>query len=96
MKKLPLFLSALLVAIWLIAIAIISVQNATLVSLQFLNFKSVSLPFGIILAFSAAAGTLAGAIALMLFTPKQPITDSPRSQNYTSRSYANSSDEEEW
>lgn len=59
----PLFIS-LLVAIWIIAIAILSVQNATPVSLKFLTFRSLEIPLGVILAISAGIGLIGGAIAL--------------------------------
>jgi uncharacterized integral membrane protein len=52
-----------LVAAWVAAIAVLSVQNATLVSLQFLTFESIKMPIGVVLAFSAALGIVGGAIA---------------------------------
>jgi uncharacterized integral membrane protein len=52
------FLSSLIIAIWIGAIALISVQNAKLVSLQFLGFQSVQIPFGLLLGFSAAVGVV--------------------------------------
>ena len=61
------FLVVLLPAVWVVAIAIIAVQNATPVSLQFLNFRSIEMPFGVVLAFCAAGGMLvtAGGVALL-------------------------------
>jgi lipopolysaccharide assembly protein A len=55
-------LTALILAIWVSAIAILSVQNATLISLQFLSLKSIEIPIGIILGFSASLGMIGGAI----------------------------------
>lgn len=63
-----------ILALWIVAIAILSVQNAfiatpdgtTLVSLRFLGRQSPPVPFGVVLAAAAAAGALAmgGAIAI--------------------------------
>ena len=50
------FLLVLLPAFLVVAIAILSVQNATPVSLQFLSFRSVALPFGLWLGFGLAVG----------------------------------------
>ncbi|AFZ25892.1 Protein of unknown function (DUF1049) [Cylindrospermum stagnale PCC 7417] len=49
-------------AVWVVAIAIISVQNATPVSLKFLIFQSVQIPMGLVLAFSTAVGLLGMAV----------------------------------
>jgi uncharacterized integral membrane protein len=62
MKILIPILISLIVALWVVAIAIISVQNATPVSLQFLTFKSIQIPFGLLLAFSAGVGFIGMAI----------------------------------
>ncbi|BAZ52357.1 hypothetical protein NIES4103_50170 [Nostoc sp. NIES-4103] len=56
MKTLAPFFTSLVVAIWVVAIAIISVQNATPVSLKFLTFESVKIPAGLVLAFCAGIG----------------------------------------
>lgn len=55
---------SLLLSFWISAIAILSVQNATPVSLNFLLFESVQIPVGILLAFSASLGLLAGLLIL--------------------------------
>lgn len=57
-------LLALIPALWIIAIAILSVQNATPVSLRFLWFQSVELPLGVVLSF-CAAGALVVTSALI-------------------------------
>lgn len=67
------FLTSLIVAVWISAIALIAVQNATPVSLRFLMFESVQIPFGVVLAFSASLGVAGMAIAL-------PLWRSPRSR----------------
>lgn len=67
MKTLANLLTSLVVAIWVVAIAIVSVQNATPVSLKFLTFQSVQIPVGLILAFSAAVGIISTALLLPLW-----------------------------
>ena len=57
----PIFIS-LVVAIWVVAIAIISVQNATPVSLKFLTFQTIQIPVGLVLAFSAGVGLIGMAL----------------------------------
>ena len=74
MKSLVVLLLSVVLACWIVAIAVISVQNAfiatpdgtTLASLRFLGRQSPQLPFGVILAAAVAMGALAmgGAIAL--------------------------------
>ncbi|MGF1522399.1 MAG: lipopolysaccharide assembly protein LapA domain-containing protein [Leptolyngbyaceae cyanobacterium] len=53
-------------ALWIVAIAILSVQNATPISVRFLMFRSVQLPFGVVLSFCVAGGMLITALLLGL------------------------------
>lgn len=57
---------ALVPAVWVIAIAVIAVQNATPVSFRLLNLQSIDIPFGVLLAFCAAAGMVAMALLLLV------------------------------
>lgn len=68
MKSLANLLTSLIVASWVIAIAILSVQNATPVSLRFLTFQSIQLPVGLVLAFSAGLGIIGMALAQPLWS----------------------------
>ncbi|MCF2147518.1 LapA family protein [Desmonostoc muscorum LEGE 12446] len=68
MKTLAPLLTIVVVAVWVVAIAIISVQNATPVSLKFLTFQSIQMPAGLVLAFSAVIGLIGTALL-------QPIWD---------------------
>ena len=61
-KILANFFILVIIAVWVVAIAIISVQNATPVSLQFLVFQSIQIPFGLMLAFSVSVGLLGTAV----------------------------------
>jgi uncharacterized integral membrane protein len=62
MKSFANLLISIVIAVWVIAIALISVQNATPVSLRFLIFQSIQIPFGLVLAFSVAVGLLGVAV----------------------------------
>ncbi|MBW4648463.1 MAG: DUF1049 domain-containing protein [Kastovskya adunca ATA6-11-RM4] len=62
MKTITNLLTSLILAAWVIAIAIISIQNIKPVSLRFLTFQSIELPIGVMLAFGVAIGAIAGAI----------------------------------
>ena len=68
MKTLTNLLTSIIVAIWVVAIAILSVQNATPVSLKFLTFQSIQLPVGLVLAFSAGLGIIGMALTLPLWS----------------------------
>lgn len=82
MKSLATAIISLILGLWMVAIAILSIQNvfildatgeSTLVSLKFLGMSSIYMPLGVILAISAAIGTIStGIILLPLFgkTPK--------------------------
>ena len=66
------FILVVIPALLVVAIAILSVQNATPVSLKFLAFRSVPLPFGLWLGFGLAAGMLGTAGLLTAFSGKRP------------------------
>ena len=63
---------ALLIAFWLGAIAIFSIQNITAVSLKFLFWQSIQLPVGVLLAFCVGLGLILGTLLPLLL---------PRSRN---------------
>ncbi len=56
MKTVANLISSIIIALWVVAIAILSVQNYTPVSLKFFTFRSIQIPFGILLAFGAGIG----------------------------------------
>ncbi|MEL6159641.1 MAG: DUF1049 domain-containing protein [Cyanobacteria bacterium J06623_5] len=64
-------LIATIPAVLAIAIAILSVQNATLVSITFLTITTIALPVGIWLAFALGLGMIGAAILLSLFGAKK-------------------------
>jgi uncharacterized integral membrane protein len=67
MKTIANLLTSLVLAAWIGAIAILSIQNITSVSLKFLAFETIQLPVGVVLAFSVGVGAVGGAIAPSLW-----------------------------
>ncbi|AUT04209.1 MULTISPECIES: lipopolysaccharide assembly protein LapA domain-containing protein [unclassified Nostoc] len=76
MKSFANFLISLIVAIWVVAIAILSVQNFEPVSLKFLTFQSIKIPVGIVLAFSAGVGF----VGVSILQPLWNLADSGNSR----------------
>ena len=67
MRTITNLLSSLILAGWIAAIAIVSIQNITPISLKFLAWEAIEMPFGIVLAFGVGIGAIAGAIAPLLW-----------------------------
>lgn len=63
MKSFATLITACIVAVWIGAIALIAIQNATPVALRFLTFQTIEIPFGLIIAFSVMLGIIGAAIA---------------------------------
>jgi uncharacterized integral membrane protein len=74
MKTIVNLLISVVLAVWVVAIAIISAQNATPVSLKFFTYQSIQIPFGLVLAFSAAIGL----IGIAVLQPLWRLGDSPQ------------------
>lgn len=68
MKTFANLLTALILAGWVSLIAVFSIQNVKNVSLQFLWLRTVEVPLGVVLAFSAGFGMIVGAIAPALLS----------------------------
>lgn len=77
MKTIASLLTSLVVALWVVAIAILSLKNVDAVSLKFLTFESIKLPFFLLLVFSAAAGM----IVMALIQPLWSIAGSRQSNS---------------
>lgn len=63
----PKLLLVILPAGWIVAIAILSVQNATPVAIQFLGLQSVALPVGVVLSLCVAGGMLVTTLLILLW-----------------------------
>ena len=85
MKSLTTLLISAILAVWIMAIAILSVQNASPVTLKFLAYESIRLPVGVVLSFSAAAGAIIGAIVALplLSSSNSTSEDLPRDNEVT-------------
>jgi uncharacterized integral membrane protein len=69
MKTLVNLVASVVVAVWIVAIAILAIQNFVPVSLRFLTFQSIQIPVGLLLAFSVGFGLIGGAIVQPLLLP---------------------------
>lgn len=77
MKTLANLLISIIVAFWVMAIALLSVQNAAPVSLKFLTFQSIQIPVGLLLAFSAGVGI----VGMALLQPLWGLSGSKQSRD---------------
>jgi uncharacterized integral membrane protein len=73
MKIFTNFLSSLIMAGWVSAIAIFSIQNIQEVSLKFLNFESIKLPIGVLLAFCLGIGFILGSFLPLMWQSSRQI-----------------------
>lgn len=71
LKALASLLSSLLLATWVIAIAIFSIQNIQDVSVKFLTLESITVPVGVLLAFCSGIGMILGWVIPLLFVSKR-------------------------
>jgi len=67
MRTITNLLTSLILAGWIAAISILSIQNITPISLKFLAWETIEIRFGILLAFGVGIGAIAGAIAPLLW-----------------------------
>jgi uncharacterized integral membrane protein len=77
MKTIANLLTSVLIAFWVIVIAVVAVQNAEPVSLRFLSYQSIQIPFGLLLAFGASIGI----IVMALLQPLWGLASSGRSRS---------------
>lgn len=62
MKTLASLFTSTVVAVWIVAIAILAMQNASSVRLKFLRYETIDLPVGFVLAVSVGVGIVATAL----------------------------------
>jgi uncharacterized integral membrane protein len=75
------FLTSVIVAAWVCAIALISVQNARAITIQFLFLQSVEIPLGLVLAFCVALGMVGMAILLPAWRSPNPQSNYQRNDS---------------
>ncbi|MGK7883698.1 MAG: lipopolysaccharide assembly protein LapA domain-containing protein [Crocosphaera sp.] len=71
LKGLTNVIVAVIIAFWIGAIAIFSIQNVTAVSLKFLFWESIQLPIGVLLSFCLGGGLIIGGFFPFLFKPSK-------------------------
>lgn len=89
MKRFANLLSSILIAAWVGAIAVFSVQNYTLISLKFLVFETIKLPIGVVLAFCFGTGLVGGATIPLLLRKSRTKA---RSRKFARSEYRNALD----
>lgn len=77
MKTIANLIASLIVATWVIAIALLSLKNVTPISIKFLTFTSIQLPFFLVIAFSVGAGI----VLMALIQPLWSFSGSRRSSD---------------
>ncbi|MEO0489594.1 MAG: lipopolysaccharide assembly protein LapA domain-containing protein [Cyanobacteria bacterium P01_A01_bin.123] len=60
-------LLGLVPGLWIAAMAVISVQNATPIAIKFLTFRSIEIPLGVAMGFCAATGMILTALLLFVW-----------------------------
>ncbi|MGL4622606.1 DUF1049 domain-containing protein [Chroococcidiopsis sp.] len=79
MKSLASLLTSSVVAVWIVAISLLSMQNADQIRLKFLRYQTIQLPVGFVLAVSAGVGVVATALMQPLWgigsTPARSIEE---------------------
>lgn len=70
MKIFANFVGSLLLAFWISAIAIFSIQNIQLVSVKFVVWQSIQVPVGVLLAICAGCGIILGSLLPLLWQKK--------------------------
>lgn len=68
MKTIANLIVSLIVATWVIAIAILSLKNVTPISLKFFTFTSIQIPFFLAIALSVGAGIVVMALIQPLWS----------------------------
>jgi uncharacterized integral membrane protein len=73
MRTIANLLNSLIMAGWVGAIAIFSIQNIQAVSVRFLGFQSLQLPVGVLLAFFAGIGMVLGSLLPLLWQRRKRV-----------------------
>ena len=67
MKIFTNFISSLILALWVSAIAIFSIQNIQSVSIKFIFWQSIQIPVGVLLTICAGGGIILGSLLPILW-----------------------------
>lgn len=87
---------SLIIGFWLILIAVFSIQNIALVSLNFFWLESIKMPVGVLLSFILGSGFILGAILPAFFSSNKSSKKKPKyNQNNQNNKLFNRDFEEE-
>lgn len=67
MRTIASLIATIFIACWVVAIALLSLKNVAPVSIRFLTFQTIELPFFLVLTFSAAVGMIFMALLQLLW-----------------------------
>ncbi|MBE9029358.1 DUF1049 domain-containing protein [filamentous cyanobacterium LEGE 11480] len=64
-----------IVALWMLAIALISIQNAQPVSIEFFGTRSIAIPFGLLLTCTTVIGMIGTVLLQPILRPSHRSAD---------------------
>ncbi|MDJ0531432.1 MAG: LapA family protein [Xenococcaceae cyanobacterium MO_207.B15] len=82
MKIFTNFISSVMLAMGISAIAVFSIQNIEPVSLKFLGFESIQFPLGVLLAFCAGVGIILGSLLPLLWQQQNPYFSKNKNSDF--------------
>ncbi len=63
-------LSSLIIALWIVLISVMSIQNVADVTLHFLSFESIKIPIGVVMALSLSVGIIVQPLLISILSKK--------------------------
>jgi lipopolysaccharide assembly protein A len=63
-------LSSLILALWIVLISVMSIQNVADVTLHFLSFESIKIPVGVVMALSLSVGIIVQPLLISILSKK--------------------------
>ncbi len=63
-------LSSLVIALWVVLMSVMSIQNVADVTLHFLSFESIKIPVGVVMSLSLAVGIIAQPLLISVLSRK--------------------------
>jgi uncharacterized integral membrane protein len=63
-------LSSLIIALWIVLISVMSIQNVADVTLHFLSFESIKIPVGVVMALSLSVGIIVQPLLISILSKK--------------------------
>ncbi len=63
-------LSSLIIALWIVLVSVMSIQNVADVTLHFLSFESIKIPIGVVMALSLSVGIIVQPLLISILSKK--------------------------